>query len=90
MGRRPQVRRRFGDFWQISGDGTPGWLAYRDTYSIADPVPFETVTTPYDPLLLYFTSGTTSRPKLVQHNQVSYPSGKSHFSRPARSRSSTR
>ncbi|ARZ67103.1 acetyl-CoA synthetase [Streptomyces albireticuli] len=28
-----------------------------------------------DPLLLYFTSGTTARPKLVQHTHVSYPVG---------------
>lgn len=28
-----------------------------------------------DRLLLYFTSGTTSKPKLVEHNQVSYPVG---------------
>ncbi len=28
-----------------------------------------------DPLLEYFTSGTTSRPKLVQHTQASYPVG---------------
>ena len=28
-----------------------------------------------DPLLLYFTSGTTSKPKLVQHTQISYPIG---------------
>jgi acetyl-CoA synthetase len=26
-------------------------------------------------VLLYFTSGTTSRPKLVEHTQVSYPVG---------------
>jgi len=32
-------------------------------------------TVPGDPLLLYFTSGTTSRPKLVEHTQVSYPVG---------------
>jgi acetyl-CoA synthetase len=32
-------------------------------------------TAPGDPLLLYFTSGTTSRPKLVEHTQVSYPVG---------------
>jgi acetyl-CoA synthetase len=32
-------------------------------------------TAPGDPLLLYFTSGTTSHPKLVQHTQVSYPVG---------------
>lgn len=28
-----------------------------------------------DPLLLYFTSGTTALPKLVQHTQTSYPVG---------------
>ena len=28
-----------------------------------------------DPLLLYFTSGTTSRPKLVEHTHVSFPVG---------------
>ena len=28
-----------------------------------------------DPLLHYFTSGTTSRPKLVEHTHVSYPVG---------------
>jgi len=32
-------------------------------------------TAPQDRLLLYFTSGTTSRPKLVEHTQVSYPVG---------------
>ena len=32
-------------------------------------------TGPDDRLLLYFTSGTTSRPKLVEHTQVSYPVG---------------
>ena len=32
-------------------------------------------TAPGDPLLLYFTSGTTSKPKLVEHTQVSYPVG---------------
>ncbi|PQP54293.1 AMP-binding protein, partial [Mycolicibacterium austroafricanum] len=28
-----------------------------------------------DPLLVYFTSGTTSKPKLVEHSQISYPVG---------------
>ncbi|MGH3509814.1 MAG: AMP-binding protein, partial [Nocardioidaceae bacterium] len=32
-------------------------------------------TAPNDRLLLYFTSGTTSKPKLVEHTQVSYPVG---------------
>jgi acetyl-CoA synthetase len=28
-----------------------------------------------DPMLLYFTSGTTAKPKLVRHSQRSYPVG---------------
>ncbi|GHF25877.1 AMP-dependent synthetase [Streptomyces mashuensis] len=32
-------------------------------------------TRPDEPLLLYFTSGTTARPKLVQHTHTSYPIG---------------
>jgi acetyl-CoA synthetase len=32
-------------------------------------------TRPDEPLLLYFTSGTTSKPKLVQHTHASYPVG---------------
>ena len=30
---------------------------------------------PTDPLLLYFTSGTTAQPKLVEHTHASYPVG---------------
>ncbi len=40
----------------------------------AEPVPHPE-TAPEDRLLLYFTSGTTSLPKLVEHTQVSYPVG---------------
>jgi acetyl-CoA synthetase len=65
-----------GSYTRIAVGGTvPGWLAYGETYG-ADDAPVGhpgTVTT--DPLLLYFTSGTTSRPKLVEHTQVSYPVG---------------
>ena len=37
--------------------------------------PFTAATTVDDPMLIYFTSGTTSKPKLVEHSQVSYPVG---------------
>ena len=50
-------------------------MNYREAYAIADPAPFTTTTAAADPLLWYFTSGTTSKPKLVQHNQISYPLG---------------
>lgn len=52
-----------------------GWLDLHDAYAIADPAVDHPGTTPGDRLLLYFTSGTTSRPKLVEHTQASYPVG---------------
>ena len=58
------------------GDGPAAWSDYRRAYDIAEPVRRpHPGTAPGDPLLLYFTSGTTSRPKLVEHTQVSYPVG---------------
>ncbi|CAM3701258.1 AMP-binding protein [Smaragdicoccus niigatensis] len=57
------------------GQAPEGWSSYRDAYSIESPRRFTATTAPTDPLLLYFTSGTTSRPKLVRHTQVSYPVG---------------
>ena len=53
-----------------------GWISYRDAYDLGDvpPTPHPN-TAPSDPQLLYFTSGTTSKPKLVEHTQVSYPVG---------------
>ena len=56
------------------GDAPPGWLAYTDTHGVGA----EDTATPTradDLLFLYFTSGTTARPKLVAHTQVSYPVG---------------
>ena len=52
-----------------------GWRRYEDAYA-ADvaPVPHPGNATT-DRLLLYFTSGTTSRPKLVEHTHRSYPVG---------------
>ncbi len=53
----------------------PGWLPFEAAFD-ADPAftpDGETAST--DPLLLYFTSGTTARPKLVLHTHVSYPVG---------------
>jgi acetyl-CoA synthetase len=59
----------------VVGGAVEGWTAFEDAHRIADPAPLPSVTAPGDPLLVYFTSGTTSRPKLVQHTQVSYPVG---------------
>jgi acetyl-CoA synthetase len=58
------------------GRAVPGWLSYGDSYT-SPTTPFtpdrETLAT--DPLFLYFTSGTTSRPKMVEHTHASYPVG---------------
>ncbi|MFJ7749449.1 AMP-binding protein [Arthrobacter sp. NPDC097144] len=59
---------------RVEGLMADGWLDYHQAYA-AEPVPLQTVTDAADPLLFYFTSGTTSRPKLVEHTQVSYPVG---------------
>ncbi len=65
-----------GDYTRISVSGAvDGWLHFADGYDVVQPAPFTSVTSVEDPLLLYFTSGTTSRPKLVEHTQVSYPVG---------------
>jgi acetyl-CoA synthetase len=57
------------------GHGPDHWADYDNAF--AEPVPpaSHPGTRPDDRLLLYFTSGTTSSPKLVEHTQVSYPVG---------------
>src|ERR1700760_4532248 len=58
------------------GGGGPGaWLAYADSYGASTEFSPDGVTRATDPLLLYFTSGTTAQPKLVQHTHASYPAG---------------
>ncbi|HET7397167.1 MAG TPA: AMP-binding protein [Intrasporangium sp.] len=61
------------DAW---GTGLPqGWADYSAAYDLVVPPAEHPGTGPDDRLLLYFTSGTTSRPKLVEHTQRSYPVG---------------
>jgi acetyl-CoA synthetase len=57
------------------GDAVPGWLRYADAAGCTEDSSEDGPTRATDPLLLYFTSGTTARPKLVEHSQVSYPIG---------------
>ena len=65
-----------GDYVRIAvGDPVDGWLRYADAYDVTDAGPFGSCTDVADPMLIYFTSGTTSKPKLVEHSQVSYPVG---------------
>ncbi|MCP2340218.1 AMP-binding protein [Actinomadura rupiterrae] len=65
-----------GSYTRIAvGEPVDGWLDYSDAYD-ADPhfTPYGT-TRADDTLLLYFTSGTTAKPKLVEHTHASYPVG---------------
>jgi acetyl-CoA synthetase len=52
-----------------------GWLAYEQVADFPDTFEPDGPTKPEDPMLLYFTSGTTAKPKLVRHSQRSYPVG---------------
>ncbi|MBX7549231.1 AMP-binding protein [Streptomyces sp. NPDC004232] len=70
-----------GGYTRIAVGGAVGetagadWAAYEDAYDA--PAAFEPdgPTLADDPLMLYFTSGTTARPKLVEHTHTSYPIG---------------
>ncbi|MFM0237340.1 AMP-binding protein [Paraburkholderia phytofirmans] len=57
--------------------GTPrdGWTDLAAAYDASPQFTPEGVTLATDPMLLYFTSGTTSKPKLVEHTHQSYPVG---------------
>ena len=65
-----------GSYTRIAVDGTaPGWHSFADADAHSASFTPDGPTMAEDPLLLYFTSGTTSKPKLVMHTQQSYPVG---------------
>ena len=66
-----------GDYTRIAvGARVDGWHGYADADEASPPTSRPTVRrAPTDPLLLYFTSGTTAKPKLVEHTHASYPVG---------------
>ncbi|MGX1668719.1 AMP-binding protein [Streptomyces sp. NPDC055400] len=80
---RPEDVEKFtevpGDFTRtvVGASGAPesGWLSYEEADDASETFEPDGVTSAEDPLLLYFTSGTTARPKLVEHTHVSYPVG---------------
>jgi acetyl-CoA synthetase len=57
------------------GRSVEGWVAYDRWRTAPGQVVAQAPTRAEDLLLLYFTSGTTARPKLVAHTHVSYPVG---------------
>jgi len=65
-----------GAFSRIAvGDAAPGWHRYDASRHADAAFSASEVTRAGDPMLLYFTSGTTAKPKLVVHTHQSYPVG---------------
>jgi len=59
----------------VVGGPVPEWHAYEDGYGASAEFKLDGETRASGPMQLYFTSGTTSRPKLVVHSHVTYPVG---------------
>jgi acetyl-CoA synthetase len=64
-----------GDWTKISVGAAEGWLTYEDAAGAEPYSGGDEATHGEDTLLLYFTSGTTDKPKLVEHTYASYPVG---------------
>ena len=65
-----------GDYTRIcAGAPREGWVSHDAAAAYPRTFMPEAPTRATDPLLLYFTSGTTSKPKLVLHTHQSYPVG---------------
>jgi acetyl-CoA synthetase len=63
------------DLVRISvGGARDGWRSFADADAASDEAPGVVVDSS-DASIIYFTSGTTSRPKMVEHTHVSYPVG---------------
>ena len=68
--------RLAGDYTRlIVGSDLPGWTRFETLHEAPDTFAPDGGTRAADPLFLYFTSGTTAKPKLVLHTHASYPVG---------------
>src|SRR5580700_11071347 len=80
-GHTPRFAEVPGDWTRVAVSVSPGapppggWHSYAEAASASARYVAEGVTLAADPLLLYFTSGTTAQPKLVEHTHASYPAG---------------
>lgn len=77
---RSELAERFadvpGEYTRIAvGEPVDGWVNFAGAADAPDEFTPDGPTRAKDTLLLYFTSGTTARPKLVEHTHVSYPVG---------------
>jgi len=59
----------------VVGGPVPGWTPYSEADGASATFVPDAATRTSDPLLLYFTSGTTAKPKMVLHTHESYPVG---------------
>ena len=57
------------------GPAPAGWTPHSAASEYSEQFDVEGRTLATDPMLLYFTSGTTSKPKMVLHSHQSYPVG---------------
>ncbi|WP_354683047.1 AMP-binding protein [Cupriavidus necator] len=64
-----------GRFTRILTGRADGWHVFDDSHQASTDFVPDALTKATDPLLLYFTSGTTSKPKLVLHTHQSYTIG---------------
>jgi len=65
-----------GDYTRmIVGSDLPGWTRFERTHEMPATFEADGDTAASDPMLLYFTAGTTAKPKLVLHTHASYPVG---------------
>ena len=71
----PRFEQLEGDYVRIAVGGAAGWRDFAESQAEATSFDPQGETLATDPLLLYFTSGTTSKPKLVLHSHESYPVG---------------
>jgi acetyl-CoA synthetase len=69
---------RGGDLTRVvvgASSAHEGWLPFEQASEFPATFAPDGPTHADDPMLLYFTSGTTAKPKLVRHSQRSYPVG---------------
>ena len=72
----PKIEGLSADVTRIAtGEAPAGWHRYDDLLQADAGFTPDGETDAADPLLLYFTSGTTARPKLVLHSHGSYAAG---------------
>ena len=63
-----------GSYTRVSVGEADSWTSFSDSYDAVTTKPGVVVDTS-DASIIYFTSGTTSKPKMVVHTQSSYPVG---------------